>query len=238
MSFSKYLRILVVASIAGLFVTQATFAATPLPRQVMNARTREVDQFLIRWKDQGKHTILSHAITALTDDGSNRERTDAVIKSVTTFQTALDQYEAGDSSALARLGGLKGFKNTVAGWLSDKDESVRSYAALFLGVSGDRTYAGRIAPLLKERKTVGGEPVPTDRGNAATAFGLMGAKQYKQTLINLMSSPNEFDRAGAVYGLGYLKAKDQELAIGRLLYDKNDAVRDAAEKALAIMDAD
>ena len=72
---------------------------------------------------------------------------------------------------------------------------------------------------------------------AATALGMISAKQYTAKLAAMLNDPNEFDRGGAALGLGYIKAKKYQLAIGRLLYDKNESVRTAAEAALNIMDA-
>jgi HEAT repeat protein len=234
MIYLKSLRIASLVLVIGLLAAPGAFAASPIPRKDKPRPANEVDQFLLRWKDPAHRELLMVAGSALRSE-TEPERIDAVRQTVASFQMALDDYEDGDPRALTAFGGVKKFKTTVAGWLVDKNESVRSYAALLLGVCGDRAYAGRIGRLLNARTATADEPLPTDRGNAATALGLMNAGRYKPVLITLLSSANEYDRAGAVYGLGYLKAKDQELAIGRLLYDKNDVVRDAAEKALAII---
>jgi HEAT repeat protein len=76
--------------------------------------------------------------------------------------------------------------------------------------------------LLKPRKHSHDDLVHYDRGRAAMALGLAGAKEYDSSLVRLLSSKNEYDRSGAAYGLGFLAAKARATAIAKLLDDENE----------------
>ena len=69
------------------------------------------------------------------------------------------------------------------------------------------------------------------------ALGLIEAKEYIPNLVVLLNSSNEYDRAGAAYGLGFLKAKDQAKAVAKLLNDGEESVREAAKESLEMMGA-
>lgn len=232
------MKTLIIATllVSGLgFANNASAATTPSPA-VQQSRIPEVDQFLKRRKDPRHRQLIDDAGWALMHNYSDSTLAKAALESLATFQDALDKYEQGDASALAQLGGLKGIKNTVAGWLSDGDPEVRGFAAIWLGVSGDRAYARHLAKLMNDKTEPDAENLRRDRGRAALALGLMGANQYTPQLVDMLNASNEFDRGGAAYGLGYLKAKKYETTIGRLLYDKDESVRTAAEEALGLMD--
>lgn len=160
------------------------------------------------------------------------DRITAVFTGMRPFLDAIEKYQNGDNQALARVGGLRAFKDQLAASLQSPEPSVRAFAAILLGVCGDRAYAGQIAKLLKPPALVALDREPIDRGRAATALGMLGATEYEPRLAEYLNSANVYDRVGAIFGFGYMKAKDQSLAIGRLLYDKDEAVRTAAEEAL------
>ena len=67
------------------------------------------------------------------------------------------------------------------------------------------------------------------------ALGLVGAKEYIPDLVAILSSSNEYDRAGAAYGLGFLQAKEQAEAVAKLLNDEEESVREAAKESLEMM---
>lgn len=62
-------------------------------------------------------------------------------------------------------------------------------------------------------------------------------KEYIPNLVALLNSHNKYDRAGAAYGLGFLKAKDQAKAVAALLNDEEENVRAAAKESLEMMGA-
>jgi HEAT repeat protein len=159
-----------------------------------------------------------------------------VLKTVQTYFEAIEKYEKGDRSALNQVGGIEAFKDKLSGWLSDDDQSIRAFAAVLLGIMRDKTYAPRLATLLKQRELTDAH-LHYDTGRAAMALGLLGAKEYTPNLVDLLNSSNGFDRAGAAYGLGWLGAKDQAAAVARLLNDKDENVRLAAIESLEMMGA-
>lgn len=234
------MKTLIIAAllISSLYLVNGSLAATNPTLSDSSTPANEVDKFGERWRDPRNLKLVQDATADLRANARDSQAAAVILDSLTAFQEAMQKYKDGDHSPLAQLGGLKGYKVIVAGWLNDRDPAARGLAAVWLGISGDRTYATNLWKLLKDKAEPDAEHLRADRGRAALALGLMGAKQYTQQLVALLNSPNEFDRGGAAYGLGYLKAKKYETVIGRLLYDKNESVRTAAEEALGLMDAD
>ena len=202
------------------------------------SQSQDVDDFLSRWKDQRHTNLLANATWALTHNYSDSKRVDEVLESVKSYFEAFEKYERGDRSSLAQMGGVKAFKDKLAGWLNDDDQAVRAFAAVMLGISGDKSYAPQLANLLKGRKYKDSDRLHYDRGRAAMALGLVDAKEYIPTLVALLNSSNEFDRSGAAYGLGFLKARDQAQAVAKLLNDKDERVCTAAKESLEMMRVD
>lgn len=199
--------------------------------------SQDVDEFLNRWKDQIHRNLFESATWTLTHDYSELVHMQEVLKTVQAYFEALVKYEKGDRSSLDQMGGVKAFKDKLSGWLNDDDQAIRSFAAVMLGISGDRSYAPQLATLLKERKYKDDDLIHYDRGRAAMALGLVGAREYLPNLVTLLKSSNEYDRAGAAYGLGFLKAKDQARAVATLVNDEDESVREAARESLEMMGA-
>lgn len=198
-------------------------------------QSQDVDEFLKRWNDQKLTNLFQSATWTLTHGYSDSERVDEVLKFIQNYFEALAKYEKGDRSSLDQIGGVRGFKDKLSGWLGDDDQAVRAFAAVMLGISGDKSYAPQLANLLRERKYKDRDLLHYDRGRAAIALGLVDAKEYTPNLVTLLNSSNKFDRAGAAYGLGFLKAKDQAEAVAKLLNDEDENVRKAAKEALEMM---
>jgi HEAT repeat protein len=76
-----------------------------------------------------------------------------------------------------------------------------------------------------------------DRGSAAAALGLMGAKEYAPKLVALLHSASEDDRVGAASGLSGMGSAEHVAEIAKLLDDKADRVRVAAMQALGALGA-
>jgi hypothetical protein len=228
--------------ILTLFLSSLTFADCANAKEfrsgyVQEPQSQDADEFLSRWKDQRHRNLFESATWTLTHDYSDSKRVDEVLKSVQSYFEALGKYEKGDRSSLDRMGGVKAFKDKLSGWLTDSDQAVRAFSAVMLGISGDKSYAPQLANLLKERKYKDSDLLHYDRGRAAMALGLVGAKEYTSNLVALLDSPNEYDRAGAAYGLGFLQAKDQAKAVSKLLNDEDESVREAAKESLEMMGA-
>lgn len=204
---------------------------------VQKTQSQDADEFLNRWKDPKHWNLFTSATWTLTHDYSDFKHMEEVLKTVQSYFEALGKYEQGDHSLLDQMGGVKAFKDKLSGWLNDDDQAVRAYAAVMLGISGDKLYAPQLANLLKERKYKDTDLLHYDRGRAAMALGLVGANEYIPNLVILLKSSNEYDRAGATYGLGLLKAKAHAKAVAKLLNDKAESVREAAKESLEMMGA-
>lgn len=196
----------------------------------------QTDEFIKRLFDEKFGDILGGIMWTLIHDYKDRKHLEKVLNTMQGYFEALEKYEQGDASSLRQRGGIKGFKDQLAAWLADDDQAIRAYAATMLGVSGDIAYAPQVAKLLT-RKKYDPDDLIYDRGRAATALGMLQAKEYVKDLIALLSSKNDYDRAGAAMGLGWMGSKDHAKAVARLLTDEEETVREAAKQALKMMGA-
>ena len=230
-------------TIISLLLSIATFSIlasgqTVRPKtsqQSVGKQSQEVDEFIKRFGVQEHRNLLDGALWTLTHDYSEFKQMEEVLKTFQSYFEALSKYEQGDSSSIEKIGGIKAFKNKLAEWLKDDDQSIRAFAAVVLGISGDKSFAPQLAELLKERK-IKENDIRYDRGRAAMALGLVGAKEYTSSLAKLLKSSDEYDRVGAAYGLGFLKARKQSKAVAILLNDE-ESVREAAKESLTMMKA-
>jgi HEAT repeat protein len=149
-------------------------------------------------------------------------------------------------SAVREAGGLAKYRRRVAKLLTNKDEVVRGYGADWLGMVGDETCKADLARLLKERAL----PTESDvmagfgREEAASALGMLGAREYANVLVDLLEDPNGRVRAGAATGLALMKATEHADAIAKLVDDRAserdvnaDRARTAGFVALVALDA-
>ena len=221
-----------------LFVTISLVLRLFCPPAVgQQIEMKDAADFRNRLKQERHRNLLEGATWTLIHDYRDFKHVEEVMKYVQSFFEALDAHAKGNSDSLSKLGGLKRFKDQMAVWLNDNDQAVRAYAAVMLGISGDRAYAGQLGNLLKPRKYGQDVLVQYDRGRAAMALGLIGAKEHESRLVGLLKSKNEYDRSGAAYGLGFLAAKAHAKAIAKLLDDKDESVREAAKESLEMMGA-
>ena len=204
---------------------------TPIMQEV------EIRDFLLRLKQEKHWNLLQGATWTLTHDYRDFKHMEEVMHYVQSFFEALDAYEKGNPGPLSKLGGLKQFKDQLAIWLVDDDQSIRAYSAVMLGICGDRAYAKQLADLLNSKKSNPRDLIQYDRGRAAMALGLVGATEHASSLAGLLRSKNEYDRAGAAYGLGFLGSKVHAAAVAKLLDDEDEIVREAAKESLEMMGA-
>lgn len=186
-------------------------------------KKQEVKILLGQFQKTASVSILQKAIWTFTHDYQDFNRVEEVLKSFLSYYEAFEKYEK-DSTLLEKLGGIKSFKNKFAGLLKDKDQSVRAFAAVVLGICGDKSYAPQIAVLLN--KNNGKENLVYDRGRAAIALGLLDAKEYLPKILSLLKSKNQFDRQGAIFALESFGAKEYAKDIVNILIknfpDEND----------------
>ncbi|MBI5526317.1 MAG: hypothetical protein HY897_08275 [Deltaproteobacteria bacterium] len=113
--------------------------------------------------------------------------------------------EDDNPAAMLQSGGTKAFKRGLVRFLDSDEEAASAAAAILLGVIGDSSYAPTLAeqlrkPVKKDGAREEGEyDIPIlRRGRAATALGLLGARQYAEQLAALLKSKSFFDRQGAI----------------------------------------
>ncbi len=224
----------------ALFVAGCSQPAQPVaaPEKTPMPRNADADAFITRMKEPGPANLMQAAIKGLTTDFSNRDNADAVLKQSMTFVGALSRYENGDPASLNEYGGVGPFKEKCAAWLKHDEQSVRAFAAVMLGMSGDKAYTPQLSELLKRTDYAARDTVKYDRGRAAIALGMIGAEDVKKQLGVMLSSSEYNDRQGASLGLGFLKAKEFAPQIAKLQTDKEPNVRYDAKAALKLMGAE
>ncbi len=198
-------------------------------------RDAAADAFIKRMKEPGPAALMQSAIYSLTHDYSDVNKSDLVMKKAETFIGALGRYENGNPDALKEFGGVTAFKEQCAAWLKDEDQSIRAFAAVMLGLAGDKNYAPNLSELLKDRKMLPREKGRYDRGRAAIALGMVGATDRAPQLAKLLTSSEFNDRQGGALGLGFMNAKEYAPEIAKLLKDKESNVRNDAYGALKLM---
>ena len=167
-----------------------------------NTQTNETEFFVSRFKQPEHLNVLQGAMWTVTHDYADFKKMSEKLKTFQTFFEAVGKYESGDPEPLARVGGVKAFKETLSLWLRDDDQAIRSFAAVLIGISGDKAFAPQLATLIKERKGGGDdEMMEYDRGRAAFAIGLLGAAEYTPLLVAQLESTNQYDRSGAMSAL-------------------------------------
>jgi HEAT repeat protein len=145
----------------------------------------------------------------------------------------------GPEAAVLKAGGWEKYKANVASLLKSEDAVVRGYAAFWLADLGDRAYVKDLLALLESDSTPTTNNVPPnyDRGKAATALGILGARDHAKDLAKYLKHESVEVRAGAALGLGYMHAKEFKDDIARLLDDDEYRVAEAAILALAELGA-
>lgn len=204
--------------------------------QAQRSEPRETDPFLTRLKDEEMGGLYSGAVWTLIHDYSDLRRVEEVLASIQSYFESLQGYETEKDSSAQTSELVRSFKRKIASWLADSDQAVRAFAATMLGIGGDRTYAPQVAKLL-EARGYNARRLRYDRGRAALALGLLGAREYARRLVPLLQSSNEYDRGGAAMGLGWMGAKEWAKAIAKLLNDRDESVRGAATESLTRMGA-
>ena len=103
---------------------ETLYAFQSLPKESQNT-----DDLLRRLKDERFEGLLSGAFRTLTRDYSDFKRIERILETIESYYEAFHKYENGDSSPLDQIGGIRGFKDKVAGWLRDEDQAIRAFAA-------------------------------------------------------------------------------------------------------------
>lgn len=172
--------------------------------------------------------LLSANLWTLTHDYKSLSEVNTVLNYLQGF---FDALQSDNTAKLKEIGGTKGFKDKFLEFMKSEDGTVKGFAAIVLGIAGDRDYAPPIAALIKERDTSFNDrdafPTVTYRGRAALALSLLGMKELAPEIALLLKSKNEYDRKGAISALGNLKASEYAKdVVGVMLSEEFDFVGD------------
>jgi len=166
---------------------------------------------------------------ALTHAGRLKNEVDESMELLVTF---LDKASKNEDA-----GSAKEFKSKMAAFLNSKDDIVAGFAATVLGISGDLSYAPRIAKLLEKEEPPDDQTQPiTSRSRAAVALSLMGAREYIPKLVLMLKSQNDYDRMGAAVALGQFQAKEHANEVASLLRPENRGLRIDESPIYALME--
>ncbi|HJQ67804.1 MAG TPA: HEAT repeat domain-containing protein [Blastocatellia bacterium] len=171
------------------------------------AESLETEFFIKRWTDEKYKDYMDRATWAFIHDYSDKENVDQTLETMTSYFEALDKYQKGDPAPLKQLGGVKAFKDKFAALLSHRDQSARGFAAIVLGICGDRAYAPRIAKLAATRRQKR-DYRDYDRGLAAIALGFLEAKEHAKTVALLLKDKNPDIRNAATESLKLMGATE------------------------------
>jgi len=171
------------------------------------------------------------------------------------LESSDDDDRKGAAAGLGYMG-AKEYVNDIAKLLSDDSHHVQVAAMNALGELGAAEYAKEIAKLLRSGPDVGETACYTlarlnareqvkelgtllsDRfrkGDAAKALALLGAKEYTETIAQLVEDSESLVRCDAMIALGILGAKQHVKKVAAHLQDEDTFVRAFAATALLLM---
>lgn len=189
---------------------------------------QEAEQLALRFQNPQAINLITSQMWALTHAGRFKNEVDGSMELLVSF---LDKVSKNEDA-----GSAKEFKSKMAAFLNSKDDIVAGFAASVLGISGDLSYAPRIAKLLEKEEPQDDQSPITSRGKAAVALSLMGAREYIPKLVPMLKSQNENDRIGAAVALGQLHAKEYAKEVASLLRPENRGVRADDSPIYALME--
>jgi HEAT repeat protein len=190
---------------------------------------QEVEQLALRFQNPQSINLITSQMWALTHAGRLKNEVDESMELLASF---LDKASKNEDA-----GSAKEFKSKMAAFLNSKDDIVAGFAASVLGISGDLSYAPRIAKLLDKEEPPDDQTQPiTSRGRAAVALSLMGAREYIPKLVLMLKSRNDYDRRGAAVALGQLHAKEYANEVASLLRPENRGLRVDDSPIYALME--
>lgn len=177
----------------------------------------------LRQRFQVKYAgVIVSNIWTLTHNYKSKTESDDALKYLQNIFAAI---ESKDEARFQKMGGVKAFKEKFLEFLKSEDDAVKGFAAIVLSIIGDADSVPPIAALMEERDESFTEsfthPAVSYRGRAATALGILGAKEYTAKIALLLKSQNSYDRTGAISALSYLGAKEYAKEIVAILTNKD-----------------
>ena len=167
----------------------------------------ETERVIKRFQEPRNVSSMEGASWALAHQYGDINRVGEVFKFAQAYFGAFKRFEAGDTIALEKLGGVKAFKTKLSGMLKDPDPAVRCYSATLIGITGDKTMAPQLAGFLQSRTGKRGASY-CEAERAMEALGVMGAVEYKAKIASYLGSDDTNERNGAITALASLGAKE------------------------------
>lgn len=185
----------------GLFACVLASSGSESSVQAQAAKT-ELERIEARFKEERNAAILSAQMWTLAHAAAEAEKN----KAIAVF--GLDEGgQLSIKTMIERAGGIEEYRKKVTLLLANNDEFVRGFAAVWLGILGQRESVADLMKLLRSNLPVQRPSSEgNDRGRAAMGLGLLGAQDHAPDLAAQLKSPNSHLRAGAALGLGYMKA--------------------------------
>jgi HEAT repeat protein len=219
-----------------VLLTVSILVAAVIPHVAVRAQQDETAE-LLRSFSLPKHiNLFQSAMWTVTHDYTDYKHMDEVVKEALSFFEAAAKHQQGETGSLRDLGGVPGFKAKLAKWLKDDDQAIRAFAAVLIGITGDKKLAPELLALIETRKPKADELLIYDRGRAAMAIGLLGANEYKGKIARLLKSENGYDRSGAIFALSSFGATEFAPEIAALLDFRGGVLDDDASAIHFLID--
>lgn len=199
-------------------------------------QSSKLDRIQARFEDEKIQSILTGQFWTLAHCASEKE-TRKTVAAIGMSEHNTEPFSL--KTAIKNAGGVDQYRMRVTTLLKSRNETVRGFAAIWLGVLGDKKSTEDLLTLLRSKDLPVEEEFfeGADRARAAMGLGLLGAKEHAGELAGMLHSTNEDIRGGAAAGLAYMKANQYAPHIAKLLADHDDNVQINAVWALAEMDA-
>lgn len=182
----------------------------------------EQDWQEIRERVQANANFLNDYSWTLIHTYESKEQVDEVLKLLEVlFQATANN----NRDILKPIGGLEGFFGRFLALMDSEDDSVAAFSARVLAVTAGKRYIQQISGLLDKpdkKANKDWQPPRTIRGQAALVLSFLGASEFKERIAKLLESPNDYDRSGACFALGELKATEYANQIASLLSKTGD----------------
>jgi len=177
---------------------------------------------------------MDGAYWALMHGGTDKEIREGV-QAVSVPILSISILTSGTRATAVDVEAVQTIRTALTRRLNHDLPGVRSFCAICLAVVGDEKDAPGLVKLLETTPNAGERD--SSRYRLAIALGLFGNAKYASAITPLLKSKSMYDRAGALEGLGLMKATDDAAAVADALDDPEDHVREAAIRALAEMNA-
>jgi HEAT repeat protein len=217
--------------LAFILLSGSAICQTAVPVSTPDAQVKpqnEALDLIRRFQDPRHLNMLQSAMWTVGHDYADFKHMQEILESFGGYMDAIQKSAAGDSGPLDALGGMRSFKEKRGEWLKDGDQAIRAFAAIIIGISGDREKVPQLVGILKRKDSEDRFSRIYDKGRAAIALGLLGAVEYKPDILVLLKSKNRYDRTGAITALTLLGAKENAREVVAILADPDLRFEDDA----------